>query len=362
MARRFGLALVCFLFSEIVAVQFGAVAATFPMRIESSVADELTGFAQNSMPNSFFTGPSSRPLSEVLAYVGECFDVRIVCKRIDADTVSVAWAPFRIRPYSLAETLDNVTHPLDLVWKEEGARIVVQPYEYYRRTVADGEKLLAWLSSSLYGSGCLGTAPRTDFDRCARGFGARIVFAGGTGAANGCCRRGVAAQRLYDPKFCARNVAGALCLRDNLCSCGGRTECPQRGEISVDRRPSGHWTDGRYRADHQYLMADLARMGTVAVDMDIFGWGESERQVGREAHTASYAMQIRCCGRKWSRTGYWRPVVTSTRPVWRLRAVRAVRPMRFCWQSSTGGLQRLHRWCIWCRISTAGVRARVGAL
>ena len=147
MARRFGLALVCFLFSEIVAVQFGAVAATFPMRIESSVADELTGFAQNSMPNSFFTGPSSRPLSEVLAYVGECFDVRIVCKRIDADTVSVAWAPFRIRPYSLAETLDNVTHPLDLVWKEEGARIVVQPYEYYRRTVADGEKLLAWLSS-----------------------------------------------------------------------------------------------------------------------------------------------------------------------------------------------------------------------
>ncbi len=142
MARRFGLALVCFLFSEIVAVQFGAVAATFPMRIESSVADELTGFAQNSMPNSFFTGPSSRPLSEVLAYVGECFDVRIVCKRIDADTVSVAWAPFRIRPYSLAETLDNVTHPLDLVWKEESVRIVVQPYEYYRRTVADGEKLL----------------------------------------------------------------------------------------------------------------------------------------------------------------------------------------------------------------------------
>ena len=39
-------------------------------------------------------------------------------------------------------------------------------------------------------------------------------------------------------------------------------------------------------------MATFARMGAVAVDMDIFGWGDSERQVGREAHTSGYAMQI----------------------------------------------------------------------
>ena len=36
----------------------------------------------------------------------------------------------------------------------------------------------------------------------------------------------------------------------------------------------------------------------LAVDMDIFGWGESERQVGREAHTAPYSMQVQAL---WSK-------------------------------------------------------------
>ena len=39
-------------------------------------------------------------------------------------------------------------------------------------------------------------------------------------------------------------------------------------------------------------MATFARMGAVAVDMDIVGWGDSERQIGRDAHTAPYAMQL----------------------------------------------------------------------
>lgn len=39
-------------------------------------------------------------------------------------------------------------------------------------------------------------------------------------------------------------------------------------------------------------MAVFARMGAVAVDMDIVGWGDSERQIGREAHTGQHAMQL----------------------------------------------------------------------
>ena len=86
-----------------------------------------------------------RPLGEVLREVGERFGVRVVCKRFDPDTVRVAYAGFRVRPYSLPQTLDGLLHPLDLVWSGAG-KITVQPYEYYRRTPADGEKLLAWLS------------------------------------------------------------------------------------------------------------------------------------------------------------------------------------------------------------------------
>ncbi len=56
--------------------------------------------------------------------------------------------------------------------------------------------------------------------------------------------------------------------------------------------PSGHWPEGRYREEQQLRMATFARMGAVAVDMDIVGWGDSELQIGREAHTADYSMQL----------------------------------------------------------------------
>lgn len=91
-----------------------------------------------------------RPLGEVLDEVAARFGVQIRCKRFAADTVTARCADFRLRPYSLDESLDNLLRPLDLVWardaKHEG-RIVVQPYEYYRHTPDDGRKLLAWLSA-----------------------------------------------------------------------------------------------------------------------------------------------------------------------------------------------------------------------
>lgn len=89
----------------------------------------------------------SRPLNEMLDEVAHRFDIRIGCKRFAADTVLCPYADFRVRPYSLAETLDNLLRPLDLKWSAQGEKITVQPYEYYRRTPADGEKLLTWLSS-----------------------------------------------------------------------------------------------------------------------------------------------------------------------------------------------------------------------
>ena len=65
-------------------------------------------------------------------------------------------------------------------------------------------------------------------------------------------------------------------------------------------------------------------MGTVAVDMDIFGWGESERQVGREAHTASYAMQIQVL---------WSKVVTD----WILATRRDIDTTRMAATGGSGG-------------------------
>ena len=69
-----------------------------------------------------------------------------------------------------------------------------------------------------------------------------------------------------------------------------RSHGPIRRALIVSS--SGHWEGGRYRADQQMRMAAFARMGAVAVDMAIFGWGESERQVGREAHMGPYTMAV----------------------------------------------------------------------
>ena len=49
-----------------------------------------------------------RPLGEVLDAVAARFGVQIRCKRFAADTVVAHCADFRLRPYSLDETLDNL--------------------------------------------------------------------------------------------------------------------------------------------------------------------------------------------------------------------------------------------------------------
>lgn len=241
-----------------------------------------------------------RPLGSVLQQVGERFGVRIVCKRFDPDTVQIARAEFRIRPYSLAETLDNLLHPLDLVWSGT-EKITVTPYEYYRRTPADGKKLLAWLSAQYA-------------DRAAWEARRMRVLDGVREALDlGLFLRGLAADphvvlgpELLHDGYTTQNYA--LETLPGLYVCGtiyapAGPSLPDGGTVSKEQNPekkrrplivslSGHWEGGRYRADQQLRMATFARMGAVAVDTDIFGWGESERQTGRGVHASSYSMQI----------------------------------------------------------------------
>lgn len=239
-----------------------------------------------------------RPLSEVLADVGARFGADIRCKWFSADTVRVAYADFRVRPYSLPETLDNLLHPLDLVWSGD-KRITVQPFEYYRRTVADGEKLLAWLSAQYPDR----AAWETRRERVLAGVRDALAvepflramprdpqhFEGPELRHAGYTTQNFALETLPGLYVCGTVYAPIQPPLPDRNKRAGSRKAPRRPLVVV---PSGHWPGGRYREEHQRLMATLARMGAVAVDMDIFGWGESERQVGREAHTAPYAMQV----------------------------------------------------------------------
>ena len=231
-----------------------------------------------------------RSLAELLARVETCFGVRIRCKGFDADTVRVRRADSRLRPYSLSETLDNLLRPLDLVWSGSD-RITIQPYEYYRRTPADGAKLLAWLSAQ-YADRDAWEQRRDVLLTEAREALALEPFVRGL-VARPLVRLG---RKVVHDGYTTQNYA--LETLPGLFVCGTVYAPLRRGRHPLIISPAGHWEGGRYRPDQQMRMATFARMGAVAVDMDIFGWGDSERQAGRNAHTADYAMQVQVL---WSR-------------------------------------------------------------
>ena len=89
----------------------------------------------------------ARPLNEVLTDIQNRFGVRL---KYDIDTVGkvLSYADFRIRPYSVEESLTNVLAPFDYKFvKQKGNMYKLKAYEYPRRTDADGEKMLAYLNT-----------------------------------------------------------------------------------------------------------------------------------------------------------------------------------------------------------------------
>ena len=91
----------------------------------------------------------ARPLSDVLNDVAARFQVRL---KYDIDTVGriLPYADFRIRPYSLEETLTNVLSPFDYKFVKQSDTVYkLKPYEYARRTDVDGEKMLSYLSGCI---------------------------------------------------------------------------------------------------------------------------------------------------------------------------------------------------------------------
>ncbi len=89
----------------------------------------------------------ARPLNEVLTDIQNRFGIRL---KYDIDTVGkvLPYADFRIRPYSVEESLTNVLAPFDYKFvKQKGNMYKLKAYEYPRRTDADGEKMLAYLNT-----------------------------------------------------------------------------------------------------------------------------------------------------------------------------------------------------------------------
>ena len=89
----------------------------------------VSSMAQNRYEEQF-----TRPLDEVLQEVAQRFDVKI---KVDAPTqgLMLPYADFRVRPYSIEETLHALLWPFDLTFSKSDERnYAVKPFEYYSRT------------------------------------------------------------------------------------------------------------------------------------------------------------------------------------------------------------------------------------
>ena len=217
----------------------------------------------------------------MLEEISTRFNVRLA---YDIDTVGkvLPYADFRIRPYSVEESLTNVLAPFDYKFvKQSDTRYKLKKYEYPRRTDADGEKLLNYLCT-LYNDQAGFEKRKAVLKKEVR---ERLqidkYLAMRTGNAPILSK-----ARKYDG-YTVQNFA--LETLPGLYVCGSIYTPRSKGKHALIICPNGHFGNGRYREDQQQRMGTLARMGAICVDYDLFGWGESALQVTSIGHNTSIA-------------------------------------------------------------------------
>lgn len=226
----------------------------------------------------------ARSLHEVLTDIQNHFGIRL---KYDIDTVGkvLPYADFRIRPYSVEESLTNVLAPFDYKFvKQSGNMYKLKAYEYPRRTDADGEKLLAYLHTLYTDKQAFELRTDSLKKEVRQRLGMDTLLAQ-------CVKSKPILSKIR--KFDGYTVQNfALETLPGLYVCGSIYAPQSKGKQALIICPNGHFGGGRYREDQQQRMGTLARMGAICVDYDLFGWGESILQVGGAAHRSSAAHTI----------------------------------------------------------------------
>lgn len=228
-----------------------------------------------------FEDKYTRPLGDVLNDVSKRFGVKLKYN-VDTTGLKLAYADFRIRPYSIEETLTNILSPFDFKpVKQNDHYYKVKPYEYPRRQAEDGRKLIPYLSS-LYADKAAWEARKDTLRKEVR---ARL----GIDKLLPLCSKDA-------PEYGKiRKFDGYTVQNFRLKTVNGHTVCGSiytpktKGKHPLIICPNGHFTNGRYGEVQQQRLGTLARMGAICVDFDLWGWGESADEVGSEAHQTAEA-------------------------------------------------------------------------
>lgn len=244
----------------------------------------------------------SRPLGGVLNDLATHFHIRYKFQ-VDTTGLVLPYADSRIRPYSVEESLRNVLSYFDFQYEKQGKNTYkIRAYDYPRRSDEEGALLLDYLSTRYEDS--------ISFDRrrqqLKREFRERVgidpllqrTVWHRDGKTPAPCRIGKA--RRHDgykvQNFALETLPGLYVCGSIYAPAGAldATTTPKscRRKYPLIVCPNGHFAEGRYNPDLQKRMATLARMGAIVVGWDLFGWGESELQVGKPAHEHAIAQPL----------------------------------------------------------------------
>lgn len=223
-----------------------------------------------------FENKYTRPLNDVLKDVSARFGIKLKYN-VDTTGLKLAYADFRIRPYSLEETLNNILAPFDFKAVKQNDKLYkIKPYEYPRRQPEDGQKMISWLTS-LYSDKTAWEARRDTLRKEVR---ERL----GIDKLLPLCSK-------EKPEYSKiRKFDGYTVQNFRLKTANGHTVCgsiyapTSKGKHPLIICPNGHFSNGRYGKVQQLRLGTLARMGAICVDYDLWGWGESADEVGSKAH------------------------------------------------------------------------------
>ena len=231
-----------------------------------------------------------RPVSDVMKDVAQRFGVKFKFdKNVDTVGVKLTYADFRIRPYSLEMTLDNICKHFDWNWwKQSGNLYKIKLYEYPRRHEDEGRMMLDYLSS-LYNNKVEWELRRDSLRREVRQRLEIDAFLDSCVLGKPLLSKirkhdGYTTQNICIELTPGQHLFGTIYAPYGL----NKKEKIKNKKHALIVCPDGHWPM-RYRKDEQQRLGTLARMGAVCVDFDLYGWGESEKEVGAEAHHTSRA-------------------------------------------------------------------------
>ncbi len=234
-----------------------------------------------------------RSVHDLMQDVGKRFGVKFKFdKNVDTVGKMMPYADFRVRPYSIEMTLDNICKYYDWNWwKQSGNTYKIKLYEYPRRHEQEGKMMLDWLSSK-YHNKEQWEARRDSLRREVRQRLELDAFLDScvmktAGKPAGTKERPVILSKVRKHDgYTTQNICIELTPGQHLF--GTIYASLKKGKHALIVCPDGHWPY-RYRKDEQQRLGTLARMGAVCVDFDLYGWGESEKEVGEAAHHTSRA-------------------------------------------------------------------------